>query len=344
MWLRAERLPDVAWHGTALRRTARLFWAAVTLLAFTLAVRGAHAQQTSHVPRIGILSPYAVSGSSFQDDLKRGLAERGYVEGATVTYETKFANGRTDWLPSLANDLMQLKMDVIVTTTAPAVRAAMQATSTIPIVIGGVDDAVEQGFVTSLPKPGGNVTGTSWLNVELSEKRLDILKQTLPALSRVAILREAIGAGPTARATMSAAQTLGLHVYILEVRVQNELDDAFQEMSRIGVGALSVLESPMITAEGNRIADLALLHRIPAIFSDRHFVEVGGLMSYGPSLPSMYREAAKYIDRIVKGAKPADLPVEQPTQFTLVVNQRSAKLLGLSLPEAILLRADDIIE
>jgi putative tryptophan/tyrosine transport system substrate-binding protein len=322
----------------------RLPWAAIALLMLDLALRGAHAQQASHVPRIGILSPYAVSESSFQDDLKRGLADLGYVEGTTVGYETRFANGRTDWLPNLADDLVRLKVDVIVTTTAPAVRAAIQATSKIPIVIGGVDDAVEQGFVATLAKPGGNVTGTSWLNVDLSQKRLDILKQGLPSLSRVAVLREAVGAGATARAAMLAGQTLGLRIYILEVRDPTELDDAFGEMNRIGVGALSVLESPMITAGANRIVDLALHHRIPTIFPNRRFVEAGGLMSYGPSLASMYREAAKYIDRIVKGAKPADLPVEQPTQFTLVVNQRSAKLLGLSLPEAILLRADDIIE
>jgi putative ABC transport system substrate-binding protein len=344
MWLRAERIPDAIRHRTALRRKAPLFWAAVTLSALTLAVRVAHAQQTSHVPRIGILSPYAITGSSFEGDIKRGLAELGYKEGATVTYETKFADGRTDRLPSLANDIVQLKVDVIVTTTAPAVRAAMQATSTIPIVIGGVDDAVEQGFVANLARPGGNVTGTSWLNVALSEKRLDLIKQTLPALSRVAILREAVGAGATARATLIAAETLGLQAYLLEVRAPTELDGAFSEMNRIGVGALSVLESPMITAEGDRIANLALHHRIPAIFSERHFLEAGGLMSYGPSLSRMYEDAARYIDRIVKGAQPATLPVDQPTKFTLVVNQRSAKLLGISLPEAILLRADEIIE
>jgi putative ABC transport system substrate-binding protein len=244
----------------------------------------------------------------------------------------------------LANDLVQLKVDVIVTTTAPAVRAAMEATTTIPIVMGGVDDAVEQGFVASLAKPGGNVTGASWLNDQLTAKRLDLLKQALPGLSRVAVLREAIGAGVTARAVMLAAQTLNLHVFILEVRASNELDDSFSEMNRIGVGALSVLESPLMAAESNRITLLALQYRIPAIFPERRFLETGGLISYGPSLPTTYRQAARYIGRILKGAKPEDLPVEQPTQFTLVVNQRAAKLLGLSLPEAILLRADDIIE
>jgi len=331
-------------RSSALRRATALRWAATTLLLLDLTARAALAQQARQIPRVAILSPYAASGSSFQDDVRRGLTDLGYVEGRTVVYQTRFADGRTDQLPTLAVELVQLQVDVIVTTTAPGVRAAMQATTSIPIVIGGVDDAVEQGFVTSLAKPGGNVTGTSWLNVELTEKRLDLLKQALSGLSRVAVLREAVGAGATARAAMIAAQTLGLQAYILEVRAPNELDDAFSEMSRIGVGALSVFESPLIAAEGDRIASLALRHRIPAIFPDRRYLEAGGLMSYGPSLPTMYRQAAAYIDRIIKGTKPAELPVEQPTLFTLVVNRRSAKLLGLSLSDAILVRADEIIE
>src|SRR5689334_2486203 len=344
MWLRPEPSSSgKACHRTALWRSARLLWAAVTLLALALTVREARTEQ-AHVPRIGILSPYAVSGSSFQDDLKRGLTELGYREGATVTYAIKFADGRTDRLPMLANDLVQLKVDVIVTTTAPAVRAAMQVATAIPIVMAGVDDAVEQGFVASLAKPAGNVTGTSWLNVQLTAKRLDLLKQALPGLSRVAVLREAICSGVTARAVMLAAQTLNLRVFILEVRASNELDDAFSEMTRIGVGALSVLESPLMTAESNWVASLALQHRIPAIFPERRFLEAGGLISYGPSLPTTYRQAANYIDRILKGTKPGDLPVEQPTQFTLVVNQRVANHLGITVPEPILVRANDIIE
>jgi ABC-type uncharacterized transport system substrate-binding protein len=339
----AKRRP-VAGCSNALRRATGLRWTATTLLLFDLTARAALAQQASQIPRVAILSPYAAAGTSFQDDVKRGLTDLGYVEGRTVVYETRFADGRTDRLPTLASNLVQLKADVIVTTTAPALRAAMQATTSIPIVIGGVDDAVEQGFVASLAKPGGNVTGTSWLNVELTEKRLDLLKQALSGLSRVAVLREAVGAGATARAAMIAAQTLGLQAYILEVRAPNELDDAFSEMSRIGVGALSVIESPLITAEGNRIASLAVRHRIPAIFPDRRFLEAGGLMSYGPDLHTMYRQAATYIHRIIKGAKPAELPVEQPTLFTLVVSRRSARLLGLSLSEAIFVRADEIIE
>lgn len=322
------------------RKSAR--WAALLLLG--LSAQPTLAQRSSLVPRVGILSPYQISGSSFQDDVKRGLTDLGFTDGTTIAYEARFADGHTDRLPGLAADLVQRKVDVIVTTTAPAVRAAMQATSIIPIVIGGVDDAVEQGFVASLANPGGNVTGTSWLNVELSEKRLELLKQAVPGLSRIAVLREAVGAGTIARAIMTAAQKLSLLIYILEVRAPNELDDAFSEMNRIGVGGLSVVESPMITTEGSRIASLALRQRIPAIFADRRFLEAGGLMSYGPSLPKTYRQAATYVDRIIKGANPAELPVEQPTVFTLLVSQRSARFLGLSLPDAILLRADEIIE
>lgn len=316
-----------------------LGWAVIVILLLGCAIRPAFAQ----IPRIGILSPYA-SGNPFRDDVIGGLTELGYAEGRTIASETRYADGKTDRLAELAVDLAQRKLNVIVTTTAPAVRAAMEATTTIPIVMGGVDDAVEQGFVASLAKPGGNVTGTSWLNVELTEKRLDLLKQALPALSRVAVLREAIGAGVTARAVMLAAQTLNLQVSLLEVRSANELDDAFAEMSRIGVGALSVLESPMMTAESDRIANLVLRHRIPTIFPERRFLKEGGLVSYGPSLSTTYRQAAGYVDRILKGAKPAELPVEQPTLFTLVVSRRAAKLLGLSLPEALLIRADEIIE
>jgi len=333
---RNRTLAARTWCATPRRATA--LWAVLLLLVISTSL--AVGQQ---VPRVGILSPYLTS-DSFQDEVKRGLMEIGYAEGRTIAYETRFAEGHTERLPTLVTDLVRGKVDVIVTTTAPAVRAAMQATSTIPIVVAGVDDAVEQGFVASLAKPGGNVTGTSWLNAELTQKRLDLLAQAVLGLGRVAILREAVGAGTTARAVMTAAQKLGLQAFILEVRAINELEPAFIEMTRIHVGALSVVESPMMTAEDSWIASLALKHGIPSIFPTRRFLQAGGLMSYGPSLSRTYRQAASYVDRIIKGAKPAERPVEQPTQFTLVVNQRTARLLGLSLPEAILLRADEIIE
>ncbi len=318
-------------------------WVAPVGVLLGLTAPAGHAQ-ASQVPRVGILSPYAASTSSFQDDVKRGLTDLGYIEGRTVFYESLFADGRTDHLPVLAAELVQRKVDVIVTATAPAVRATMQATTAIPIVIGDVDDAVEQGFVASLARPGGNVTGTSWLNAELSGKRLELLKQALPGLSRIAVLREAVGGGAMGRAVVAAAQALGVQVHILELRAPTELDDVFSEMAQIGISALYVLQSPMIMTEASRIADLALQHRIPAIFPDRRFVEAGGLMTYGPSLPSMYRRAATFIDRILRGGKPAELPVEQPTVFELVINNRASRSLGLSLSEAILVRADEVIE
>jgi putative tryptophan/tyrosine transport system substrate-binding protein len=300
-----------------------------------LSLEYASAQESPRMPRVGILSPYAADGSPFQDEVKRGLMDLGYTEGESIEFESIFADGRTDQLSALAFELVQRKVDVIVTTTAPAVRAAKQATAVIPIVIGGVDDAVEQGFVASFAKPGGNVTGTSWLNAELSGKRLDILKQAFPEASRIGVLREAVGGGASARAVMLAAQSLGVQVYLWELRAPDELPDVFSDMARMEVVALNVLQSPMITSEARRIVRLA---------SDRRFIEVGGLMSYGPSLPSMYRRAATYVDRILRGAKPAEMPVEQPTLFELVVSLRTATLQGLSISEPILVRADEVIE
>ena len=331
-------------RSTVCRRTNWIWRLAIALLLLGVTAQAGRARQASQMARIGILSPYAASASSFQEYVKGGLADLGYIEGRTVAYVSRFADGRTDQLPALAADLVQLNVDVIVTATAPAVRAAMQATTAIPILISDVDDAVEQGFVASLAKPGGNVTGTSWLNAELSGKRLDVLKQALPGVSRIAVLREAVGSGATGRALMAAAERLGVHVSLMELRTPSELDDVFSEMKRTGVGAVYVLQSPMMMTEASRIADLASRHRIPAVFPDRRFLDAGGLMSYGPSLPSMYLRAAAYLDRILKGANPAELPVEQPTVFELVINLRAAKALGLDLPPSLLARADEVIE
>ncbi len=313
-------------------------------LFVTLIAPAALPQQTSRVPRVGILSPYTASGSSFQNDVKRGLNELGHREGKTIEFESRFADGRTDQLPRLATELVQFKPDVIVTTTAPAVRAAKQATSTVPIVMGEVDDAVEQGFITSLARPGGNVTGTSWLNTELNGKRLDLLKQALPGLSRVGVLREAVAGGASARGIMAAARALGIQVYIWELRLPDELNDVFSDMARNRVDALSVLQSPMIVTESGRILELVGQHRLPAIFPDRHFIDAGGLMSYGTNLPGMYRRAAMYVDRILKGAKPSELAVEQPTVFEFVVNLAAARTLGLTMPPSVLAGADEVIE
>jgi ABC-type uncharacterized transport system substrate-binding protein len=238
--------------------------------------------------------------------------------------------------------LTRLRVDVIVTTTSLGAQAAKQATTTTPIVLGGVDDAVEQGFVVSLARPGGNVTGASWLNTELSAKRLQFLKEALPKLTHVAVLREAVGGAASLRATEGAARSLGVRLRVIELRDPNELLSAFAAITNERVGALMLLQDPRLVNQQREILELAAKHRLPAIFSDGALVEAGGLMSYGPKLADFHRRAAVFVDKILKGARPGDLPVEQPTQFELRVNLRTAKALNLSLPQSILVRADVI--
>lgn len=320
--------------------------ALVTLLAVGVVSLplAAYAQRTQKVPRVGVLSPFAGSSDAFLDAVRQGVRELGYVEGQSIVLEYRSAEGMADRLVGLATDLARLKVDVIVTTGAPAVQAAKQATKTIPIVIGGVDDAVEQGFVASLARPGGNITGVSWLNTELSAKRLELLKEAVPTASRVAVLREAVGGATAVRATEAAARTLGVRLQIMEVREPSEFDSVFAAMNRDHIEALMVLHGPMIVGHQRRIVDLAARSRLPAIFTDSRFVQAGGLMSYGPRLADLYRRSATYVDRILKGTKPGDLPVEQPTRLELLINLKTAKALGLTLPQSILLRADDVID
>jgi putative tryptophan/tyrosine transport system substrate-binding protein len=302
----------------------------------------AAAQRASKLPRIGVLSPFMSASDPFLGAFRQGLRELGYVEGQNVALEYRSAEGTGDRLPGLAAELTRLRIDVIVTTTSLGAQAAKQATTTTPIVLGGVDDAVEQGFVASLARPGGNVTGASWLNTELSAKRLELLKEALPKLTQVAILREAVGGAASLRATEEAARSLGVRLRVIELRDPNELPSAFVAMTHERVGALMPLQGPMLAGQQRQILELAANHRLPAIFSDGALVEAGGLMSYGPKLADFHRRAAVFVDKILKGARPGDLPVEQPTQFELRVNLRSAKALGLSLPQSILVRADVI--
>jgi putative ABC transport system substrate-binding protein len=249
-----------------------------------------------------------------------------------------------DRLPALAAELARSGVDIIVTTTPPAAQAARQATTTIPIILGGVDDAVEQGFVASLARPGGNITGVSWLNTELSGKRLELLKEAFPKISRIAVLREAVGGAASLRATQAAARALGVRLHIMEVREPGEFSSAFSAMTQERVGAVIVLQGPMVASQEKQIVDLAAKSRLPAIFSDGHFVEVGGLMSYGPRLSEFYRRAATYVDKILRGARPDGVPVEQPSQFELRVNLKTARALRVTIPSSILLRADDVIQ
>jgi len=317
---------------------------AVILLAGLLAAPVALHAQSAKTARVGLLLPSDDSTTTFLVPFRQGLRDLGYVEGRTVSLEVRSANGRTDRLPGLARELVRMNVDVLVTITPPGVRAAREATSTIPIVAGAVDDAVEQGFVASLAHPGGNVTGVSWLNTELSAKRVEFLKEVLPKVTRVAVLREAVGGASSIQATATAARALRVQLQIFELRDPNELPTVFAAMAKERIEALTVLPGPMITSQMPRIVELASRARLPAVFPEARFVEAGGMMSYGPNLAEMYRRAAGYVDKILKGAKPSNLPVEQPTKFESIINLKAAKALGVTIPQSVLLRADQVIE
>jgi putative ABC transport system substrate-binding protein len=309
----------------------------------------ADAQQPTKVYRIGWLSPgFSLSQSNPSvEAFRQGLHDLGYVEGQNLLIEWRWAEGSEERLRDLAAELVRLKVDVIVAVSgASATRAVQHATRTIPIVMAGGSDPVGEGLVASLARPGGNITGLSNLNAELPGKRLEILKETVPQSGHVAVLTNP--ASPTYASAMhnltGAAQALGLHLHVVELRSPDELDAAFAAMTRAGADALFVQGEPLLL-DGlrGRIVDLAATSRLPAMYSWRMYVDAGGLMAYGPSLPDMHRRAAAYVDKILKGAKPADLPVEQPMKFQLVINLKTAKALGLTIPPALLFQADEVI-
>jgi putative ABC transport system substrate-binding protein len=309
----------------------------------------ARAQQPARMPRIGTLMPSPPELSTNLDEFQQGLRELGYVEGHNVAIERRFADWKLDRLPELAADLVRRNVDVIVALSTPPGLAAKQATSTIPIVVGGMADPVGDGLVASLARPGGNVTGTTFIGPELIAKRLGLLKEALPGASRVAVLWHP---GVYSEQTMAqmlqeseaAARTLGLQLQMLAARGPDDFDGAFAAMNRDRPDALLLFPSPMLYLEHRRIVDFANKGRLPAIYAAREFVDVGGLMSYGANLPALFRRTATYVDKIFKRAKPADLPVEQPTTFEFVLNLRSAKALALDIPPMLLARADEVIE
>jgi len=313
------------------------------VLGALMMASAACAQSTLKHSRIGVLSPFNSSADAFRDAFQQRLRELGYTAGRNIAVEYRSSENMADRLPGLANDLVRLKVDVIVTTTAPGAQAAKQATTTIPIVIAGVDDAVEQGFVSSLGRPGSNITGITWLDTELGAKRLELLKQILPKMSRVALLREAVGAGSSLRALDAAARALGIRLVVMELRAAHEIDGVFAALADERVGALMVAQTPMIASEERHVVQLAVKHRLPTIFAFRGAVEAGGLISYGPRPVDLYRRAADYAHRILNGAKPGEMPVEQPTNFELVINLKTAGELGVEIPRALLLSADDLI-
>ena len=323
-----------------MNRRAFISGMAGSLLAAPLA---AQAQQPAKVARLGYLSPLTpLAGSTHREGFRQGLDALGYVEGQNVVIEARYADGRFEKLPDLAAEIVRLKVDVIVAAPAPAVRAAKQATRTIPIVMAFSGDPVGEGFVVGLARPGGNITGLSTTVAELAAKRVEFLKAVIPELTRVSFLTTATGVRRAITETEAAGQALGVQVTTMMVRSASELDHAFSTMTRAHVGGLIV--NLTLQEHSRQIANLALKSRLPTMSGPRGFVEAGGLMAYGPHFPDLFRRAATYVDRILRGAKPADLPVEQPTKFELAINLKTAKALGLTIPPSLLQRADQVIE
>ena len=309
----------------------------------------AEAQQAAMVPRIGYLSPNLTASPHTHKAFRQGLHDLGYVEGRNLVIEYRDAEGKLERLPALAAELVALKVDVVVAPNTVAALAARQATKTIPIVFAVAADPVTSGLVTSLARPGGNVTGLSILSPELVGKGLELLTQAIPGVSRIAVLWQPGALGERTEKDLLkeaevAARALGMRPQVVEARGPEDFDRAFSDMTRARTGALTVLTSIMFVIERRRLVDLAAKNRLPTVYPYREFVDAGGLMAYGPNIADNYRRAATYVDKILKGAKPADLPVEQPTKFELVINLKTAKALGLTIPPSLLQRADEVIQ
>jgi putative ABC transport system substrate-binding protein len=334
----------------AMRRHGRrqLLQGSLALAGFSLLLAAkASGQQAAKVPRIGFLAVGSREGRAFLiEGLLQGLRERGYVAGQNIVIEYRFSEDRDDRLPALAAELVALKVQLILASGTPASFAAKQATSTIPIVMGGIAaDPVETGLVASLARPGGNITGMSMMTAPLGGKRLELLKRTLPGLARVAVFWNPPNPayGPILKELEAAAQTLGLKLLRLEVRVPGDFEGAFEAATRQRVGALILPGDPLVSNRPKMVADLALKYRLPTMMDIKEFVEAGGLLSLGLDLVDSYRRAATYVDKILKGANPADLPMEQPAKFDLFVNLKTARALGLTVPQWVLLQATQVI-
>jgi len=321
-----------------------VFWVLATMLLAIVSL--AEAQQAKYIPRIGFLTPASPSAVSARTEaFRQRLREIGYVEGKNIVIEYRYAEGKFDRLPSLAAELVRLKVNVIVTGGSASTRAGKEATVTIPIVMTQDPDPVGNGFVASLARPGGNITGLSNLVSDLSGKRLELLKEIVPKLSRVAVLGFSTEPGnPQAlREAELAAGAFGVKLQYLDVQSRNDIETAFRAAGKGRAEAVLVLAGSVFNSHRIQIAELAVKSRLPAIYINPTYVEDGGLMSYGASITDLYRRAATYVDKILKGAKPADLPVEQPMKFELIINLKTAKQIGLTIPPNVLARADKVI-
>ena len=334
--------------GFCSRRTnsAKLLCFGLTALVFALSLP-AEAQQTGKVPRLGYVS---VRGASSQapvlEGFRQGLRELGYTEGKNIIIEYRFAEGRRELLPSMVSELILLKVDVIVSGGAGPTRAAKQATSTIPIVFAQDLDPIGNKFVASLARPGGNVTGLSTLQVDLAGKRLELLKEVVPKVFHVAVIGSSTSADNARqlKETEVAAAALGLRVRFLDMRNPKDIEPTFNSLLEPRADGLSVLTNSFERPNRQYIVHLASKFRLPAVYFGPSLVEDGGLMSYGVNDADLYRRAAVFVDKILKGAKPSELPVEQPTKFDLVINLRAAKQIGLTVPQSVLARADKVIK
>jgi len=322
---------------------------AISLGALVLAAPFAALSQPAKIPRIGYLQPVAPQNgtSAFLEDFRQGLRDLGYVEGQNIKIETRWGEGKLERMPALAADLVRMKVDVIVAVSSPSVWAAKNATKTIPIVMPTSSDPVGDGLVASLARPGGNITGMSMMGPELSTKRLQLLKEAFPKQDRpAAVLWNPDYYGMKARfkQIQTAAPVLGMNVRSVEIRDSRELEQALGDLDRDRPDALVLLVDPLTMSQRLRIVEFAAEERLPAIYEIAEFVDAGGLMSYGPNLDTLVRRAAIYVDKILKGAKPGDLPIEQPEKFELVINLKTAKALGVAIPQSVLLQADRVIE
>jgi ABC-type uncharacterized transport system substrate-binding protein len=322
----------------------KIVFLALSVMLIALCVP-AEAQQPGKVYRIGFLStdpPAAHAWNALLD----GLRERGYIKGRNIVFERRFSEGKAERFPEFAAEMVRLSVDIIIVTTTPAAIAAKNATQTIPIIIPTALDPVGAGLVASLARPGGNITGLSSLSPELSGKRLELLKEVVPGMTRVAVLWNPANPANASvwKETQAAAGALGLLLYSQEVRGPPDLKGGFPLTAQARPDALLVLSDSLINMRRQQIVEFARQKRLPSVFASTEPVMAGGLMSYGPSLPDRYRRTAYYVDRILKGAKPADLPVEQPTKFEFVINLKAAKQIGLTIPPNVLARADKVIK
>ncbi|HWT82966.1 MAG TPA: ABC transporter substrate-binding protein [Candidatus Methylomirabilis sp.] len=317
---------------------------ALSILAAPFAVKG---QQTAKIPRIGVLRPGSPMGNpdAYQEAFRSGLRDLGYIEGQTILLEPRWGEGRLERLPGLVTELIDRKVDIIVVGSGVAAQVAHQATSTIPIVMA-TGDPVASGLVSNLARPGGNITGLSGFDTELSEKRLQLLKETSPGVSGVAVVWNPSYTSMLVQFTglQTAAPSVGASIRSVEVRDAKEFERAFAAMTRDRPDAVLVLADALTLVNRKLLVDFAAEKRLPAIYGSRDFVDSGGLMSYGPNLADMWRRAASYVDRILKGAKPGELPIEQPTKVELVINLKTAKALRLTIPQSVLIRADEVIQ